>query len=69
MFIQLLTSILFLLTLPFFFLIITKTFKSKKSTTAPSPSIIFPKSYPIIGSYFAVKSNRSNRLQWTTQIL
>ncbi|XVF21637.1 hypothetical protein REPUB_Repub12eG0107700 [Reevesia pubescens] len=62
MFIQLFTS-LFLLTLPFFFLIITKTSKSKKS-----PSI-FPKSYPIIGSYLAIKSNRSNCMQWMTQIL
>ncbi|XWS31467.1 hypothetical protein CRYUN_Cryun23aG0078700 [Craigia yunnanensis] len=69
MFIQLLTSILFLLSLPIFFLIIIKTSKSKKSSTASSPSIIFPKSYPIIGSYFDIKSNRSNRVQWTTQIL
>ncbi|XVF32436.1 hypothetical protein REPUB_Repub17cG0082800 [Reevesia pubescens] len=66
MFIQLLIS-LFLLTLPFFFLIITKTSKSKKLPT--SQSSIFPKSYPIIGSYFAIKSNRSNRMQWMTQIL
>ncbi|XVE72988.1 hypothetical protein DITRI_Ditri11bG0082100 [Diplodiscus trichospermus] len=66
MFIQLLTSIFFVLILPFFFLIIIKTSKSKKLSTAPSP---FPKSYPIIGSYFDIKSNRSNRLQWTTQIL
>ncbi|XP_021280624.1 cytochrome P450 94A2-like [Herrania umbratica] len=64
MFIQLLTS-LFLFALPFLFLIITK---SKKPSTPPSPSI-FPKSYPIIGSYFAVKSNQSNRMQWITQIL
>ncbi|XVE72989.1 hypothetical protein DITRI_Ditri11bG0082200 [Diplodiscus trichospermus] len=63
---QLLTSILFLLALPFFFLIIIKTSKSNKTSTVPSP---FPKSYPIIGSYFTVKSNRSNRLQWITQIL
>ncbi|XP_022771227.1 cytochrome P450 94A2-like [Durio zibethinus] len=69
MFIQLLSSILFLLTLPFFFLITTKASKSKKPSTAPCPSTVFPKSYPIIGSYFAIKSNRSNRLQWTTRIL
>ncbi|XP_022759757.1 cytochrome P450 94A2-like [Durio zibethinus] len=65
MFIQLFTSWI-LLALPFFILIIIKTSKSKKP---PSPPSIFPKSYPIIGSSFAIKSNRKNRLQWITQIL
>ncbi|XVF71946.1 hypothetical protein PTKIN_Ptkin12aG0080800 [Pterospermum kingtungense] len=67
MFIHILTSVLFLFALPFFFLIITTSSKSKKSSTAPSSP--FPKSYPIIGSYLAIKSNRSNRFQWITQIL
>ncbi|XVF71948.1 hypothetical protein PTKIN_Ptkin12aG0081000 [Pterospermum kingtungense] len=67
MFIQLLTS--FLLILPIFFLIITRTSKSRKSSTPLSPSNVFPKSYPIIGSFFAIKSNPNNRTQWTAQIL
>ncbi|KAK5820202.1 hypothetical protein PVK06_025248 [Gossypium arboreum] len=64
--IQLLTvTVIFFLTLPFLLLIINKNSKSRKS----SASNVLPKRYPIIGSYFAVKSNLSNRVQWITQIL
>ncbi|KAE8684583.1 Cytochrome P450 94A2 [Hibiscus syriacus] len=63
MFIQLLTlPIIFFLTIPLFFFILNKNSKSQKSD-------VLPKRYPIIGSYFAVKSNLSNRVQWITQIL
>ncbi|TYI20542.1 hypothetical protein ES332_A07G245100v1 [Gossypium tomentosum] len=66
MFTQLFTSLL-LFALPFLILtIIRRTSKSQKSASSP-PNI--PKSYPIIGSYFAIKSNRENRVQWTTEIL
>ncbi|MBA0584506.1 cytochrome P450 94A2 [Gossypium raimondii] len=66
MFIQVLTlSIIFFLTLPFFFLSLIKSSRSKK----PSTPNVFPKRYPLIGSYFDIKSNQSNRLEWITRIL
>ncbi|TYI75020.1 hypothetical protein E1A91_D07G245500v1 [Gossypium mustelinum] len=66
MFTQLFASLL-LFALPFLFLtIIRRTSKSQKSASSPSN---IPKSYPIIGSYFAIKSNQENRVQWTTEIL
>ncbi|KAG8486857.1 hypothetical protein CXB51_020369 [Gossypium anomalum] len=66
MFIQVLTlSIIFFLTLPFFFLSLIKSSRSKK----PSTPNVLPKRYPLIGSYFDIKSNQSNRLEWITRIL
>ncbi|MBA0783094.1 hypothetical protein Gotri_000865 [Gossypium trilobum] len=66
MFTQLFTSLL-LFALPFLILtIIRRTSKSQKSASSPSN---IPKSYPIFGSYFAIKSNQENRVQWTTEIL
>ncbi|KAG2719070.1 hypothetical protein I3843_03G241900 [Carya illinoinensis] len=55
--------------LSFFFL--TRTSKPQKQSS-PSPSTIttqFPKSYPLIGSTFAMYANRERRMQWMTDIL
>ncbi|KAG7989504.1 hypothetical protein I3843_03G242200 [Carya illinoinensis] len=55
--------------LSFFFL--TRTSKPQKKSP-PSTSTIttqLPKSYPLIGSFFAVYANQERRMQWITDIL
>ncbi|GMI85753.1 cytochrome P450, family 94, subfamily B, polypeptide 1 [Hibiscus trionum] len=67
MFIQLLAlTIIFFLGLPLLLIVLNNNSKSQKSA---SKSNGLPKRYPIIGSFFDVISNQSNRVQWITQIL
>lgn len=60
----LLFFILFLLPLLFFIFIFTKTPNSPFT-----PPIKLPKSYPLVGSFFAVFANRRRRLQWLSDVL
>ncbi|XP_038887465.1 cytochrome P450 94A2-like [Benincasa hispida] len=55
---------LFLLPLLFFIFIFTKTPNSHFT-----PSIKLPRSYPLVGSFFAVFANRHRRLQWLSDVL
>ncbi|RZC63966.1 hypothetical protein C5167_025724 [Papaver somniferum] len=44
-------------------------FYNSKKSTSPSPTDIFPKSYPIIGSVFALLANRDRHNQWAAEVL
>ncbi|XP_058008752.1 cytochrome P450 94A2-like [Hevea brasiliensis] len=62
---ELLLSFLLLIVSFFFvFFFITGSSKSEKSS-----STHLPKSYPLIGSSFAIKANFDRRIQWTSDIL
>ncbi|KAA8543341.1 hypothetical protein F0562_021164 [Nyssa sinensis] len=63
---QLSTS-LFLCFLPliFFFFIKSKCFANQSSSKLGK----LPRSYPLVGSYFAIFANRNRRIQWTSDIV
>ncbi|KAL5561772.1 hypothetical protein UlMin_031519 [Ulmus minor] len=57
------SALFFLFLLPILFLF---SISRKKS---PSPSTKLPKSYPIVGSFFAAKANSHRRSQWFAEIV
>ncbi|KAJ4979075.1 hypothetical protein NE237_009855 [Protea cynaroides] len=69
------TSLLLLIILPTFFYFFKTCFtsatsKKKKSSSSPSSSAIkFPRSYPVLGSLFAISANLERMNQWTTELL
>ena len=54
--------------LPLLFFFVLKPF-SKKNDAAPSSNTVIPKSYPLIGSYLAIKANAHRRIQWLSDIV
>lgn len=52
----------------FFFIHITKNTKTKESPPSTASNII-PKSYPLVGSFFAALANRHRFIPWMTPIL
>ncbi|KAI4329708.1 hypothetical protein MLD38_028062 [Melastoma candidum] len=67
---ELLASIL-LLILSLFITLYTGTIRRLWSHPSPSTSssFKFPKSYPIIGAYFAIYCNRERRVQWLSDMI
>ncbi|KAJ1409605.1 Cytochrome P450 [Sesbania bispinosa] len=57
--------------LPLFFIFPILLFFLRKKEIAPSSScsITLPKSYPLIGSYLAIKANAHRRIQWFSDIV
>lgn len=68
MFFHVLISFLLFIFPILFFVLITKNSKAKESPSSTANNII-PKSYPLVGSFFAALANRHRFIQWMTPIL
>lgn len=69
MFIELLASIV-LLILSLCITLYTGTIRKEwNPLSSPLSSVKFPKSYPIIGAYFAIYGNRDRRVQWLSDMI
>ncbi|KAK7245392.1 hypothetical protein RIF29_40232 [Crotalaria pallida] len=68
LFLQLLTPF-FLFLLPFlFFFYFLKIKNNKEKVLSSNTKTTLPKSYPLIGSYLAIKANVHRRIQWLSDI-
>ncbi|KAK7284089.1 hypothetical protein RJT34_18828 [Clitoria ternatea] len=65
--VQLLPSFFLLFITPLLFFFFKNS--SKKKHTAPKGTITFPKAYPLIGSYFALKAIGNRRVQWFSDLV
>ncbi|XAR58614.1 hypothetical protein NMG60_11014085 [Bertholletia excelsa] len=65
---ELSTSLLFYTLLPLLFFFIFNL-KSIFTGLFPSKSSKLPRSYPIVGSFFAIYANRDRPIQWTSDVL
>ncbi|CAH2040765.1 unnamed protein product, partial [Thlaspi arvense] len=65
---ELSTSLLFYTLLPLLFFFIFNL-KSILTGLFPSKSSKLPRSYPIVGSFFAIYANRDRPIQWTSDVL
>ncbi|KAL6549298.1 hypothetical protein OROHE_008415 [Orobanche hederae] len=62
-------SVVICIVIPLFLIILAKLKNMIKTLSSPNPTNKLPKSYPIIGSFFALSKNRERFVQWTSEIV